>query len=140
MKRRGGGAISDAGERSKKRKLIMMSKILHGLAIAGFLASAGVASAAGTSATAGKDSLGLSSDQARTIYQDINKLGTKGSAPAGFDAKIGAAVPSTISLHALPSDVASKVPAVKPYEYAMMQGKVLLIDPKAKKVVDIVTQ
>jgi hypothetical protein len=126
--------------RKPKKEITMTLKLFHGVAIAALLASAGVAAAAGMSASAGKDSLGLTNDQARTIYQDINKVSTKESAPAGFDAKVGAVVPSTISLHALPSDVASKVPTVKPYDYAMLQGKVLLIDPKAKKVVDIVTQ
>jgi hypothetical protein len=140
MKHRGGSSISDAGAQAEKRKITMTSKIFHGVAIVAFLASAGVAAAAGMSATASKDSLGLTSDQTRTIYQDINKVSTRASAPAGFDAKVGAVVPSTISLHALPSDVASKVPTVKPYDYAMLRGKVLLIDPKAKKVVDIVTQ
>jgi hypothetical protein len=139
MKHRCSIVISYVGAHAKK-EITMKSNIFYGAAIVAVLASTGLATAAGTSAMAGKDSLGLTSDQAHTIYQDINKLNVKDTAPSGFDAKVGAAVPSSISLHALPSDVASKVPTVKPYQYAMLQGKVLLVDPKDKKVVDIVTQ
>jgi hypothetical protein len=140
MKLRAGVIISHKGRTQENKEIIMTTKFFHGTAILALLASTGLAAAAGTSTMANKDSLGLTSDQAHTIFQDINKLNVKETAPAGFDAKVGAAVPGSISLHALPSDVASKVPSVKPYDYAMLQGKVLLIDPKDKKVVDIVTQ
>jgi hypothetical protein len=62
------------------------------------------------------------------------------AAPSGFQAKVGAKVPQSLSLHQLPSNVASQVPAAKGYEYAKLQNnEVLLIDPKDRQVAEIIT-
>jgi hypothetical protein len=49
-------------------------------------------------------------------------------------------MPNAVKLQPLPNSVSSQVPAVKPYEYAMLQNQVLIVDPSSKKIVDIITQ
>jgi hypothetical protein len=121
----------------QKKETTMKSALRHGLAAALLLSSVGVAAAAGMSATA-TDSLKLTSTQEHTIWQSVSKGSTSMNAPKGFTPTIGAAVPSTVSLKALPSDIVKQVPAVQPYEYAMFNNEVLIVNPMDKKVVDII--
>ena len=92
----------------------------------------------GTAAT--NDRLNLTSAQRQEIWQSVSKQAAKETPPAGFTAKVGEAMPNAVKLQPLPNSVSSQVPAVKPYEYAMLQNQVLIVDPSSKKIVDIITQ
>jgi hypothetical protein len=72
--------------------------------------------------------------------RDVSKQSTKQTAPSGFNAAVGATIPSSVTLHAFPSDVIGQVPAVKSNDYAMMQSQLLVVDPTSKKIVDIIRQ
>jgi hypothetical protein len=121
----------------QKKETTMKSHLRHGLAALLLLSSVGVAGAAASSASA-TDNLKLTSSQEHTIWQSVSKSNTSMNAPKGFTPTIGAAVPSTVSLKALPSDIVKQVPAVQPYEYAMFNNEVLIVNPMDKKVVDII--
>src|SRR5262244_4411319 len=108
-------------------------------AFALLLASTGFAAAAGSGAMAPNDRLSLTSTQEHTIVQSINKQNVKKEAsPSGFKAAVGQSVPTSIPLHALPSNAASQVPAVKSYDYAMLPNQLLIVNPKDRKIVDII--
>ena len=100
----------------------------------------GATAHATTGAAATNDRLNLTSAQRQEIWQNISKQAAKETPPAGFTAKVGESVPSTVKLQPLPSSLSSQVPAVKPYEYAMLQSQLLIVDPSSKKIVDIITQ
>lgn len=108
------------------------------IATALVLASAGMAAAAGAAAPAPKDQLSLTSAQEHSIVQSVNKNAKKETAPAGFKAAVGQTVPTSIALHSFPSDATSQVPAVKPYDYAMLQDQLLIVNPQDKKIVDVI--
>jgi len=110
------------------------------------LSSVSVASAAshmsnrtGNSAAA-SDRLDLSDAQQKSIWKDISRHAANQSAPSGFNAAIGTAIPASVSTYPLPRAAARDVPAVKPYRYAMLQNKVLIVNPSDKKIADIVTK
>jgi hypothetical protein len=108
-----------------------------GLAL--LLASVGSAVAASSGAMAPNDRLNLTSTQEHTILQSVNKQSAKKEiSPSGFKAAVGQAVPTSIPLHGLPNDVTSQVPAVKSYDYAMLQNQLLIVNPKSRKIVDII--
>ena len=111
--------------------------------------SIGLASAADTAATKGstvppaaqsvaKDSLKLTSMQEETAWNDISKEATKQTAPSGFTASVGAVVPSGITLRPVSSTLAGQVPTLKAYEYALLQDKLLIVNPTDKKIVDVI--
>jgi hypothetical protein len=106
--------------------------------------SGGQRSSAGASTTTGaattNDRLNLTSAQRHELWQSISKQAAKENAPAGFMAKVGGAVPSSIKLELLPPTLTSQIPAVKSYDYALMQNDLLIVDPTSKKIVDIITQ
>ena len=85
------------------------------------------------------DTLSLSATQQKTAWNDINRQASNQNAPAGFDAMTGAAVPGTLKISAVPSRAARDVPALRPYDFAMVQGKLLIVNPTDKKVAEVIT-
>ena len=113
----------------------------NGIVALALMASAGVAAAAGmANSAASNEHLNLTTAQQKEIWQSVSPLATKETAPAAFKATIGAAAPSSIKLQPLPTKVSSEVPAVKPYDFAMLQNQVLIVDPSSRKIVDIVNR
>jgi hypothetical protein len=103
------------------------------------LASIGFAAAADTSWTAPKDRLTLSGAQELALFQSLSKQKVKHeTAPRGFDAEIGQAVPESITLHKLPTDAVRQVPPVEAYDYAMLQNELLIVNPHDRMAVDVI--
>lgn len=88
-----------------------------------------------------KDKLSLTSKQQAAAWQDISKQATKEKAPARFAAKIGAVVPSALMTLPVPTTTSSKVPALRPYQYALLDSnKLLIVNPHDKKVAEVITR
>ena len=60
--------------------------------------------------------------------------------PVGVALTVGARVPTTVPLYALPPSLALQVPAVRPYRYAIFDERVFLVDPLTNVVVDELDQ
>ena len=86
------------------------------------------------------DTLSLSGDQQKSIWNDVGMHAKNESAPSGFNAAVGTAVPNSMSTHPMPRQAARDVPAAKPYRYAMAQDKVLIVNPSDHKIADVVTK
>ena len=83
---------------------------------------------------------GLTDAQRQEIWRGVSQQATKESRPAAFKAAIGEAIPGSIKIQPLPSTVGAEVPAVKSYDFAMLQNQVLIVDPLSKKIIDILSQ
>jgi hypothetical protein len=82
--------------------------------------------------------LKLTAEQRQTIYASISSQKQKETAPPDFRATVGAVVPQSIELQALPKTIVELIPALKDYEFAMVANQVLLVDPKNKQVVEVI--
>jgi hypothetical protein len=120
-----------------------------GITAIALIASVGIAAAGGTGAgprwihsgTSASNNLILSSAQKQTISQTMfNGQAERNDAPVGFSASIGQVLPNSVTLHSLPSNVASQVPAVRNYSYATVEKNILIVNPNDRKVVDIIRQ
>ena len=80
----------------------------------------------------------LSTAQQEAIYQSISKTAKNNAAPLGFRAAVGAVVPSSIELAAVPETIMQLVPQTRGLEAAQVEGQVVLVEPKAKKVVGVI--
>ena len=87
-----------------------------------------------------KDNLSLTRSQQRTAWRDISKEATSQKAPGDFTASVGAIVPNDLSLQPMPAKVATRISSLKPYDYAMLHGKLLIVNPNDKKVVDVINR
>ena len=110
------------------------------VAVAAALLLSGVSAAAASHMTKASDTLNLSAPQQKQIWKDLKLHATNQTAPSGFNAAAGQAIPSGLSTYPLPRQAARDVPAVKPYRYAMTQDKVLIVNPHDKKIAGVVTK
>jgi hypothetical protein len=106
---------------------------------AAVLLSGAVAASAESVKPMAHDTLNLTTKQQQTAWNDINKTASNQSAPANFDATAGAALPSSLKINAVPSKAARDVPALRPYDFAMVQGKLLIVNPSDKKIAEVIT-
>jgi hypothetical protein len=100
--------------------------------------------AAGLAQTPAQDSASaprvqLSTAQMQAIYQSITKTQKNDAAPTGFRAAVGATVPESVTLMPMPSAVAELIPQTNGLEVARVEGQVILVDPKSKQVLSVVT-
>jgi hypothetical protein len=87
-----------------------------------------------------KDQLSLSRVQERTAWRDLSRNAKQQTAPSSFTPSVGATVPDGITLQAMPQRAANQLPALKPYDFALLQNKLLIINPNDKKVVDVISR
>ena len=138
----GSGRLDYSWRRAWSKGFIYMKRLRDrtiGLALLVTLGAAGtMARASPGSPTWITD--GLTGAQHQEILQGTSPQAVKESPPAGFKAEIGKVVPSSIKLQPMPKQVSEQVPAVKSFDFAMLQDQLLIVDPTSKKVIDIITQ
>jgi hypothetical protein len=81
-----------------------------------------------------------SAAQKQTIYQSVSTTQKNNPAPPGFRATIGAQVPDVIELQPISKTLASLIPQTADHDVAMVEKQVVLVDPKTKRVVAVVSQ
>jgi hypothetical protein len=77
----------------------------------------------------------LTPQQRTTVYRTIVKDRTVAAAPGDVELRVGARVPATAQLYAIPQSVAVEVPTVQAYKYMVVNNRVVLVDPATSTVV-----
>ncbi len=91
--------------------------------------------------TSTQQKLQLSAAQKTAIFKAVSQDKTKlGPTAANFHPSIGAKVPSSIALYALPDNAVAGAPAAKSLKYTMAQNQVVLVNPTTLEIVDIIRQ
>ncbi|MFZ3357703.1 MAG: hypothetical protein WA177_02975, partial [Xanthobacteraceae bacterium] len=83
------------------------------------------------------DSLTLSSQQQKTAWQDLNGAPAS-NAPSSFQPATSSAIPSTLRVSAIPAATARDVPELRPYDYAKVQGKLLIVNPHDMMIAEVI--
>jgi hypothetical protein len=86
------------------------------------------------------DTLVLSAAQQKTAWDDLYTGALNQKAPAGFNAAVGATVPSNIVTAPVTAKAASAVPALKPYTFAMVQNKLVIVNPDDGKIAEVIAR
>ncbi|MFY9841019.1 MAG: DUF1236 domain-containing protein [Xanthobacteraceae bacterium] len=94
------------------------------------------AASAATTPQNGTDTVILSEAQRRAIWNDLSKQATNQSA-SGFEAQIGTFMPSSVKIEPMPSNATANNPELRPYDYAMVDNYLVIVDPKNKVIVDV---
>jgi hypothetical protein len=118
------------------------------VAVAAMLLLSGVSVASAAShmsnrsgnSTAASDKLELSSAQQKSIWKDISRHAANQNAPSDFNPAVGTAIPDGVNTYPLPRRAARDVPAVKPYRYAMLQDKLLIVNPSDQTIANVVSK
>jgi hypothetical protein len=88
-------------------------------------------------ATHGTDTVILSAAQRRTLWGDLGKQATNQSA-SGFEPQIGTFVPGSVKIEPIPGKAAANNPQLRPYDYAMVDHDLVIVDPANKVIADVV--
>jgi hypothetical protein len=100
-------------------------------------ASAAEAASSNSGMAKPASTLSLTGTQQKLAWKDMSSASMQ-KAPADFKATTGAAVPSTLKVSAVPSKTARDVPALKSYDFAKIQGKLLIVNPKDRTIADVI--
>jgi hypothetical protein len=77
--------------------------------------------------------------QKQAVYQSVAETRKNNAAPVGFRAAVGAVVPNGIELMPVPKTIAELMPQTKGMEAALVEGEVILVNPRDKKVIAVIT-
>jgi hypothetical protein len=83
------------------------------------------------------DSLTLSTQDQQTAWNELSGVAAS-NVPASFQPTTNSAVPSTLTIHAIPEKTASSVPALRPYDYAKVNGKLLIVNPHDMMIAEVI--
>jgi hypothetical protein len=81
----------------------------------------------------------LEPEQKVLIYQSVSALHKNSAAPPGFRPAVGTQIPAGIDLQPMPGAVSTVIPEVKGMEVAMIEKQVVVVDPKSRTVLAVVT-
>ncbi len=81
--------------------------------------------------------LTLTNSQRVAIWQMLGNQATQTSSTRSKP-YVGQIVPNRLGLQPLPNSVSNQVPAVKSYDYAMLNNELLIVDPSTKEIVAII--
>ena len=87
---------------------------------------------------AASDSLSLDRIQQKVAWADLGGRARNQSAPSGFNETAGVVVPNTLTIQAVTKKAAGDVPALKSYDFAIVQGRLLIVNPSDKKVAEVI--
>ncbi len=102
------------------------------------LLAGATAASASTSQSSPGDTLTLSSSQQKTAWNDLHTRNHQ-NAPSGFTASVGTAVPSALFLKPVPTKTGSDIPAMRYYDFATVNGKLLIVNPSDRMIADVIT-
>lgn len=115
---------------------------LAGLLAAGLAMQGGARATAQTTASdpAALPKLELSPDQRQVIFTSLTSQTHKSTAaPSTFGATVGAHVPDAVETEPLPATVVSLIPQLRGYDGAVVSEQVLIVEPKTRQIVDVIT-
>jgi hypothetical protein len=86
------------------------------------------------------DTLTLTSAQRKKAWDDLYTGMLNQKTPSGFTATVGSALPSNVVTAPVTARAAGDIPVLKPYKFAMVQKKLVIVNPGDRKIVDIITR
>jgi hypothetical protein len=137
------------GDQSDQEIATMKKHISGALAAGLLLAGASAASAApalpahlnaALMAPAAQDTLNLTKKQRETAWNDLYVSWLNQMEPSRFHVTVGAVVPKGITTAPMTTKAASDVPALKPYKFAQLERKLVIINPADKKIAEVITR
>jgi hypothetical protein len=114
----------------------MKTQTTIAIVAAAMLSGITVASAA-TIQPRAEDTLNLNSAQQKTAWNDLDHASNQ-NAPPGFNEAAGAKVPTAVKISAVPIKAARDVSQLRPYDFAKVQGKLLIVNPSDRMVAEVI--
>lgn len=81
----------------------------------------------------------LSAAARQTIYTSIGNTASRQAVPPTFRIAIGEIVPVSVKLQPLPDTVTEFFPQIRDFNYALVEARILLVEPRGRMIVEIIT-
>jgi hypothetical protein len=131
--------VKDALRFNQQWSASMRERILIAFVATLLLTGASVtAEALFTPIPSANDMLSLPVQQQQAAWNDLNAQPDQ-QGPVSFRPATTSAVPSTVTVHMVPAQLAHDVPALAPYDFAKVDGKLLIINPRDMMIAEVVT-
>jgi hypothetical protein len=85
------------------------------------------------------DALTLTRTQQKVVWADLSAQAPTQAAPASFNPAVGAVVPNSITLKTMTKEATSDVPVLTPYDFAWVQGTLLIVNPRDREIAEMIT-
>jgi hypothetical protein len=101
--------------------------------------------APGTAGTSGSQtnvnaSANLQPQQQSKIVETLRSHRSEAVTNVNFTVNVGATVPESVRYHPLPEDIVSIVPQYRGYHYVMVRDEVVIIEPRTRRIVNVIHQ
>jgi Protein of unknown function (DUF1236) len=74
----------------------------------------------------------------RHVIKEVIKDSKIENAPANIQVAVGDTVPQSIHLQLMPAEIGAKVSQIKTHLFFVQGGRVVIVDPKDNKIVDVI--
>jgi uncharacterized protein DUF1236 len=74
----------------------------------------------------------------RHVIKEIVKDMKVEQAPDNTDVEVGAVLPESVKTQAMPAEITAKVPQIRSHQFLVKDSKVVLVDPKDHRVVEVI--
>jgi hypothetical protein len=91
-----------------------------------------------SSGTGDKRKLSLTATQRSKLWRALGTQASEAQAPAGLN--VGEVIPDTWNLLSFGHSLRKHIPAIRSYQYTLLHGQILIVDPDTKKIVTILGQ
>lgn len=119
----------------------MQKRMTIALAAGALLSAIAIATAAPSHATKARpanDMISFTKPQRQAVWKDLHGQAINQTTQY-FKMRIGALVPKTLKLEPVPNKVASAIPKLKHFDFAMAHNKLLIVNPTDKKIVTVIS-
>ena len=118
----------------------MDKRSLSTLAAAVLIATVSAASAAPGMGSQPSDKLELSKSQQQTAWNDLYMGSLNQETPSGFNAIVGASMPRSVVTAPVTPNAANDVSALRRYSFAMVQRKLVIVNPTDHKIAAVIAE
>lgn len=84
------------------------------------------------------DLLKLTTAQRKRAWHDLYVNALNQKTPAGFSATAGAVVPDSVQTAPVTDRAAGDIPALRPYNFAMLQKKLVIVNPTDRTIAEVI--
>jgi len=83
--------------------------------------------------------LTLTRAQRKTAWKDLHSTAITVTPPAKFAARVGVKVPGSVPMMQMSSAAEDAVPNLKAYDFTVTKGKLLIVNPKSRKIAAVIS-
>ena len=84
------------------------------------------------------DVLSLTRTEQKRAWRDLHQQLRDQYGPPGFGTFVGWGVPPAVTIRSVTRKAARYVPALAPYDFAMVQGRLLIVNPRDMIVAEVI--